>query len=593
MAERPIGRDVIARQRFARLFSLGDRRAPLSWSPGLVLGPNDPELPVPLAPLRSIRSSDSIPAIITLRTRGDICYPFDSEDEWVAQEGLVLPPSIVESDSGEFGSGSEAVPVSWNSLHHDESLAVLDSEPSVIILTDSPQLAQRPGMLSQALQAVRFRFPSSLIWAPGISGPDNCALLVWMGVDLFDLSRSRYSSSLGVLLTESGPRKVEQSLDEDFGMESQCALWAQAISSTRAAIREGTLRELAEKQSMSSPRSVEHLRRHDSMVSEIGNTHSILSSTVNASRRLRCLTYESRNDPLILDWRSRVSEEHLPPVHQREILVLLPCSAKKPYKLSKSHGRFRRVLRNPCVHELMVTAPLGLVPRELEDLWPAAHYDIPVSGEWDADELEVIRSMVRRFVSRIGFSKVINHSGIDIDIEGTSVIDTRRGDSAGSEGALARLKSATESTVISSGDQRATVGTRLEVMKSISRFIHGSDAWLEGALVFGRPPILTIDKNGSQLAKWSPRMGRFSFSKSSLPLLDELDVLPRVSLREGVDWVGDIFSSNAESADGSIRTGDEILVFQEGKLVGSARAEAPGWEWPRGPGRLARARHRL
>ena len=46
-------------------------------------------------------------------------------------------------------------------------------------------------------------------------------------------------------------------------------------------------------------------------------------------------------------------------------------------------------------------------------------------------------------------------------------------------------------------------------------------------------------------------------------------------------------------ADPNIRSGDEVLVFQEGVLVGSARAEAPGWEWPRGPGRLAKAKHRL
>jgi hypothetical protein len=38
---------------------------------------------------------------------------------------------------------------------------------------------------------------------------------------------------------------------------------------------------------------------------------------------------------------------------------------------------------------------------------------------------------------------------------------------------------------------------------------------------------------------------------------------------------------------------DEVLVMQDGGLVGSARAEAPGWEWPDGPGRLARAQHRL
>ena len=50
----------------------------------------------------------------------------------------------------------------------------------------------------------------------------------------------------------------------------------------------------------------------------------------------------------------------------------------------------------------MVTAPLGLVPRELEDFWPAAHYDIPVTGDWDVDELLVIWEMVSEYARRCG-----------------------------------------------------------------------------------------------------------------------------------------------------------------------------------------------
>ena len=51
--------------------------------------------------------------------------------------------------------------------------------------------------------------------------------------------------------------------------------------------------------------------------------------------------------------------------------------------------------------------------------------------------------------------------------------------------------------------------------------------------------------------------------------------------------------SNVIKFKGSIRIGDEVLVYQDGNLVGSARAEAAGWEWPDGPSRLARAQHRL
>ena len=45
--------------------------------------------------------------------------------------------------------------------------------------------------------------------------------------------------------------------------------------------------------------------------------------------------------------------------------------------------------------------------------------------------------------------------------------------------------------------------------------------------------------------------------------------------------------------EGSIRIGDEVLVYQSNELIGSARAEAASWEWPNGPSRLARAQHRL
>tara|TARA_B110000014_G_scaffold252420_1_gene230736 strand:+ start:225 stop:530 length:306 start_codon:yes stop_codon:yes gene_type:complete len=100
-------------------------------------------------------------------------------------------------------------------------------------------------------------------------------------------------------------------------------------------------------------------------------------------------------------------------------------------------------------------------------------------------------------------------------------------------------------------------------------------------------------RNGEQTAQWNPRSGRFAFAKASLPLLDACDALPRANLKPGLEWRGDLFSTNVESAESGIRAGDEILVMQEGQLVGSARAEAAGWEWPDGPGRLARSKHRL
>ncbi len=592
MDERPIGRDVISRDRFSRLFSLGDRNDPASFAPGLVIGEDDPDFPISIAPFSSSMDNSTIPSSMKVRTRANLCFPFDSLDTWEASQGLVLPPSLVDSNSGEFGSGIELVPVTWNSLHHDQSLLTAGLQPSVIVLTDSPQLSSNPGLLEKALLTIRTTFPSSLIWTPGIGGPDNCALLSWMGADIFDLARSRQSSSLGVLLSETGPRLPEQSTNEDSSMDSQKEMWIRAISATRSAIRSGSLRDMAERQSTSSPRSVERLRRHDQLSFEFSEKIGLSSSSVYFGKKLRCHSFESRNDVTIRNWREDISENYEPSSRQRDVLVLLPCSAKKPYRLSQSHSRFRRAIGNSRAHEVMVTAPLGLVPRDLEDLWPASHYDIPVTGDWDEDELSTIRSMIGRLVDRVGYSTIVNHSGIELLLGDMNVIDTRMGGSAGSSEALERLRDAISSSFPGDGGE-ADFSVRDEKMKSISRFQFGSDKWLEGCQIRGRPPIFTITKDGVQMAKWDPRRGRFLLSKASLETMRGLNLLKSVEIHSGLDWVGDIFPSMIASHDSSILVGDEILVIQDGKLIGSARALAPGWEWPLGPGKLAKSRHRL
>ena len=595
--ERPLARSVAARGRFARIFALGDRTSPSSWTPGLIVSANDPEISLRFSAFRIERESSTIPAKMSMEVLGDLCLPFGKPEIWNAEEGLILPSSLVESDSGHKSIGSQLLPVSWQSLNHDEKLLEDSLEPSIVALIDAPQLAERPGKLVEALDAIRRRFPTSLIWTPGIGGPDNCALLSWMGVDLFDFSRSQEAVARGVILTEDGPREPELTAGEVSDLQTQLEAWERALGATRSAIREGTIRQLAERQALSSPRSVERLRRHDSIMAEKASVEAgsaALESVVKEGTRLLCHSYSSRDDPLIQNWRRRVSQLHTPPNHQSKVMVLLPCSAKKPYRLSQSHRRFQRAIPTRGVNQVMVTAPLGLVPRELEDFWPAAHYDIPVTGDWDIDELQVIREMVRSYATRNEFELVINHSGIDIEIPKLHVIDTRQGDSAGSQNSLNNLQEAIEyaSKEYRLQNPKESIH-RLEKLKSASRFQHGTDDWLEGTKVSGRPPIFRIERERTQIALWNPRSGRFSFSKAALPILDACNALPRVELISNFDWRGDIFSTNVAKADRNIRTGDEILVFQDGTLVGSARAEASEWEWPNGPGRLAKAKHRL
>ena len=493
MSTRPLARGVESRMRFSRIFSLGDRKKPTSWTPAIVLNESDPLLPISIAPFISSRHSSTLPATISISTRGNFCFPFDGLDQWSSIEGLILPPSLADSNSGKSSKGDEILLVSWQSLHHEKSLVNDDFNPSIVILVDSLQLVQNQGMLVDAIDAIRIKFPTSLIWTPGIGGPDNCALLSWLGVDLFDLSRSRSASALNIIITPFGPREIDNTTNEKADMESQCEEWKKSISATRAAIRDGSLRELAEKQSISSPRSVERLRIHDKKMSSYDGGRAGLSRILGHKAKLQCNSFTSRNDPLIKDWHNRISFHHTPPSHQTKVLVLLPCSATKPYRLSQSHQRFSKSINSRCVHEVMVTAPLGLVPRELEDIWPASNYDIPVTGEWDLDELKTIKDVFFNLVNRINYSRVINHSGVDFGKCDFEIVDTRKNYSAGSQEALSMLNDAINQAVMDFELPKLKENIhRLEKLKSLSRFQHGSDLWLNDSIVEGRPPIFTI-----------------------------------------------------------------------------------------------------
>ena len=69
--------------------------------------------------------------------------------------------------------------------------------------------------------------------------------------------------------------------------------------------------------------------------------------------------------------------------------------------------------------------------------------------------------------------------------------------------------------------------------------------------------------------------------------------LPTVHLVLGTSWKGDIHVGIVERVEGDIRVGSDLLVMQDGRPAGLARALAPGWEWAGTPGRLAKAHQRL
>ena len=575
-----LGRTVLARHRMARMWGLGDRTNPSSKTPGLVLN-SEESMDVIWAPF-STSSDGSIPRTITLDSRAAFA-PWESDKNGPslsASIGHVLPPSLDEADAGEAASKGDLLPISWQSLNHDEELLDADLNPHVVVLTDALQLANRPGRLVEAIHVIKRKFPGALLWAPGIGGPDNCAVLTWFGIDLFDTTRSHQAEAHGAVLTWNGPRILS---DDEPVMDH----WAAALTETRSAIASNSLRELAQSQSLSSPRLVEHMRNYDNLIS---SKEGILSQIVEQSTALRVHSVESHDDPIILDWVNFITNEYTPPKGLDDILILLPCSARKPYSASRSHRSFYRAMNHNAAHEVMVTSPLGLVPRDLEEVWPAGHYDIPVTGNWTADEVNRVSQMIDSLVARNNYRLIINHSGMDYQCD-TPVIDTRQGSSGTNREALERLGQAVYDNI--RVKRRSGEKTNLDNFKSVARFHHLNDSWLEGVDVRGRIPRWKIMRDGEQIAMWAPERGGFSLSRAAIPILDSLNSLKRIHLKEEIKWKGDVNLTILESYDLTIRFGEDILVMQGSQCLGSARASAPAWEWEGTPGRLAKMHQKL
>ncbi|MCX6681667.1 MAG: DUF5591 domain-containing protein [Methanoregula sp.] len=64
-------------------------------------------------------------------------------------------------------------------------------------------------------------------------------------------------------------------------------------------------------------------------------------------------------------------------VTSRDIAIFLPCAVKKPYSASPSHQLIRMIISqvfDPSQYHIVIFGTCGIVPAELETMYPYAHY---------------------------------------------------------------------------------------------------------------------------------------------------------------------------------------------------------------------------
>ena len=454
-----------------------------------------------------------------------------------------------------------------------------DDSVEVVVVPNAYELRRDPRRIVE--NVVRIREAAGfnrVVCMLGLGEPSTVSLLSYMGVDLFDDSLPRSVGISGVRLMAEAD--VVTGSDES---DRNVVAMEQELEKVRIFIGCDRLRELVDQRAPATPSSVALLRLYDEMAYEYAEE---TCSTVGC--RFSCNTTQSLRRPDIKSYKARIAN-YRKPEHKR-VLLLLPCSAKKPYHISKSHKAFSSAIHtashDTLVHEVIVTSPLGVVPREIDAMYPANSYDIPVTGEWKCEEKAMIRKMVGDIIAQ-GYDKVICHLGDDYElVEGLAEMEcTVVGDST-SPASLENLDKALREATKGMEPVDYLVD-RNNLMRNVLEFQFGREVtellFDENTYAIGKFPYWKVirenpenRKDKVQLGMMTPERGMVSLTLDGARILAEAGYLT-VEIMD-FELKGNLFAVGVLSADPRIHVGDEAIIVCNGEVRGVGVAMMCGRE---------------
>ena len=436
-------------------------------------------------------------------------------------------------------------------------------------------------MVDQVMKARKAAGFGRVLVMLGIAEPANLALLSYMGVDVVDDSFCRAAGINGVSLIPEG----NVASDEDCSEDNVSELDREAAKVARF-IGAGRLRELVDQRSFSSADEVAALRIFDA--EGYGYQEECCSTT---GCRFSCNTVQALRRPDIARYQKVLSERYVVPSHKK-VLLLLPCSAKKPYHTSKTHKLFASAIHtashDTLVHEVIVTSPLGIVPRELDAMYPANSYDIPVTGEWKCEEKATIRRMLKELLEKGHYEKVVCHLVEDAElVEGLcdGMVETVVGDPV-SPKSLENLDKALRDATKGMEPVDYLVDRR-EAIRSVLSFQFGKDVadaiMDENTYGIGKFPYWKVFREDpenrqkkTQLCMMSPERGMFSLTMDGAEIIAGMG--RNIVEMQDFELKGSLFAIGVDKADHGLRIGDEAIVVCGGKVRGVGVAAMCGAE---------------
>ena len=522
------------------------------------------------------------PAMIRSEPEGSVCIAAGEGGRVLRLFGAEVPLESGLLTTASSGMGSPSVVkdgVQVVRLPLPEDLAIDDSA-EVVVVPNAYELRKDPRRIVDVV--VRLREAAGfgrLLCMLGIGEPSTVAILSYMGVDLFDDSLPRAAGLERVLLMP----EAEVAMGDGDVAGANVDYMEAELAKVRMFIRADRLRELADQRSFSSPSNVALLRLYDQ------NAYGYAEETCSTvGCRFSCNSTQALRRPDLKRYRDRM-RDYRKPEHKR-ILLLLPCSAKKPYHISKTHRAFASAIHtaqhDTLVHEVIVTSPLGMVPRELDACYPANSYDIPVTGEWKCEERAMIREMVGSLIQQ-GYDKVICHLGDDYElVEGLAEMECTVVGDPTSPKSLENLDKALRAAAKGMEPVDYLVD-RNNLARGLLEFQFGRDIadilMDENTYAIGKFPYWKFiredpedRKKKTQLGMMTPERGMVSLTLEGAEILAEAGYAT-VEIMD-FELKGNLFAVGVIRADPRIRIGDETIIVCDGQVRGVGVAMMCGRE---------------
>ncbi|HUJ77796.1 MAG TPA: DUF5591 domain-containing protein, partial [Thermoplasmata archaeon] len=256
------------------------------------------------------------------------------------------------------------------------------------------------------------------------------------------------------------------------------------------------------------------------------------------------------------------------------------------------------------VHVVSVSSPIGLVPRELEGVPPARHYDIPVTGDWSEEERRMVAAALDHLLRTGRYAAAVVHLDPneyaflrDRFPPTLATVWTLADDRTTTAPALDALRTAVQGALAGAapvpGGPLAVVREELHELAAVQLGREAADRLFVPPLrLAGRPWFQRLTDGRTDLATVREERGLFHLTVAGarrlgpeFPLAVHAD--PKLPL------TGDLFAPGVVAADPSIRIGDTVVLVRGGALAGVGEAAMPGPAMTEvGRGIAVRVRHR-